>query len=180
MKVDSFLEFLYGDKKRKNGEPAVSHCYLVRQILKDEGIREESILNAAMLHDVIEDYYLNRAYLELKFGEKVAKLVEILSKNPAWNTNYCKMKSSMDEVVGSWADYPEAVVIKMADRLHNLRTAEGLKMKKRRMFSEETDEILIPLFVCIIKNNRHSYYWQVMKNLLAKIRTASKLLKKSL
>jgi GTP pyrophosphokinase len=178
MKIEDFLDFFYGGKKRKNGEPAVSHCYEVRKILKEAGIKEESILNAAMLHDVIEDYFLNSEYLSLKFGEKVAKLVDILSKNPAWNTSYCKMKSSMDEVEGSWADYPEAVVIKMADRLHNLRTAEGLKPKKRIEYLEETDEILVPLFECIIRDNPSSHYRPAMKKLLIKIRRAATALKK--
>lgn len=172
------MDFFYGGKKRKNGEPAVSHCYEVRKILKEVGIKEESILNAAMLHDVIEDYFLNSEYLSLKFGEKIAKLVEILSKNPAWNTSYCKMKSSMDEVEGSWADYPEAVVIKMADRLHNLRTAEGLKPKKRVEYQKETDEILIPLFECIIRDNSSSHYRPAMKKLLTKIKRAVATLKK--
>ena len=180
MDINHFLDFLYSGKKRKNGEPAVSHFYAVRDILKAEGIKEESILNAALLHDVMEDHNLNYEYLALKFGDKVAKLVEILSKNPAWNTSYCRMKSSMDGVASSWADYPEAVVIKMADRLHNLRTVEGLKPEKRRIYMEETYEILIPLFESILKTNKLGYYKKVIKSLLKKIIRAAASIKKQL
>jgi GTP diphosphokinase / guanosine-3',5'-bis(diphosphate) 3'-diphosphatase len=178
MDISHFLDFLYAGKKRKNGEPAVSHFFAVRDILKAEGVREEYILNAALLHDVMEDHNLSLEYLVLKFGEKVAKLVEILSKNPGWNTSYVKMKSSMDEVESSWADYPEAVMIKMADRLHNLRTAEGLPAERRLDYVEETYEILIPLFETILKTNKLGYYRQVMKSLLAKIIAKAASLKK--
>jgi len=179
MQIDEFLDYLYGGKKRKNGEPAVSHCYAVRDILKAEGIREESILLAALLHDVIEDHYIHYEYVALRFGEKIARLVELLSKNPAWNTSYCRMKSAMDEVEKSWADHPEAVLIKMADRLHNLRTAEGLKLNKRHAYVTETYEILIPLFECAIKNN-NTAYTPIMRRLLKKIRVAVQHLKKTL
>lgn len=180
MNIDNFLDFLYAGKKRKNGQPVVSHFYAVRDILKAEGIKEESILNAALLHDVIEDRHLNFEYLALKFGDKVAKLVEILSKNPGWNTSYVKMKSSMDLVESSWADYPEAIIIKMADRLHNLRTAEGLKLERRREYIEETNGILIPLFEYVLKTNKLGYYKNVINNLLKKITGAVASIKKNL
>jgi len=118
--------------------------------------------------------------LALKFGDKIGKLVEILSKNSDWNTSYCKMKSSMDEIEGSWEDYPEAVVIKMADRLHNLYTIDGFNTAKQEEYIQETEELLIPVFERIYESKNFSHFKTVIEKLLAKLKAEVAHIQKSL
>ena len=173
MVIKQFVEQIYEGRKRKNGEPVTAHLYGVMNILAAEGVTEQTILNASLLHDILEDTDLTLDYLSLRFGEKTAKLIDLLSKNPCWNTSYCKMKSSMDEIEVSWLDYPEAMAIKMADRLHNLYTIDGFKKEKQQEYLEETIELLIPVFERTLKKNNLGYLKSVIFNLLKKLRDES-------
>lgn len=176
MHVKSLIEYVYAGRKRKNGEPVTAHLYGVRNILVEEGIHEESMLDTALLHDILEDTDLTLDYLALKFGDKTAKLVDLLSKDPAWNTSYCRMKSSMDEIELSWIDYPEAVTIKMADRLHNLYTIDGFKPEKQREYIQETEEVLFPIFERIYEQNNLGRLKKVIYNLLQRLRKEIQLI----
>ncbi|MDP2691159.1 MAG: HD domain-containing protein [bacterium] len=164
MNIRAFLEHVYEGKKRKTGAKASSHPIAVRKILVDEGIKEEAILNAALLHDVLEDTSITKEYLRLRFGDKVAELVDLVSKLSSWNTSYCKMKGSLDDMEQAWSVHPESVLIKMADRLHNLQTIHGFSPEKQNEYIDETNDMLLPLFERIIKNNRLSY---LQKSLLS-------------
>jgi GTP pyrophosphokinase len=173
MVIKRFVEQIYAGRKRKNGEPVTAHLFGVREILVAEGVTEHTLLEAALLHDILEDTDLTPEYLALRFGEKTAKLIDMLSKNPCWNTSYCKMKSSMDEIEVSWLDYPEAMAIKMADRLHNLYTIDGFKKEKQQEYLEETIELLIPVFERTLKKNNLGYLKNVIFSLLKKLRDES-------
>lgn len=151
MNIELFLDRLYQQKRRKTGEPAVNHLYAVRQLLVEQGVDDDEVLTAALLHDVLEDTDLSRDYLSLRFGDRVAHIVNLLSKKEMWNTSYCRMKSAMDEMEAEWTEYPEAIVIKMADRLHNLMTIHGFDAEKQKEYLAETEETLMPVFELILE-----------------------------
>lgn len=179
MDISHFLEFVYEGKKRKTGEKATSHFYEVQKLLKNVGVTDKEILDAALLHDILEDTNLNKNYLALKFGERVMQIVYILSKEAIWNTSYCKMKSNIDAMENTWADYPEAVLIKMADRLHNLQTIDGFRIPKQHEYIEETYEILIPMFDNAIKKGHVGYLKPMMQKILKDLKQeAAKIQKK--
>jgi hypothetical protein len=168
--ANNFIEHVYAGRTRKNGKPVTTHLYGVRDILIEAGIRDESVLNAALLHDILEDTDLDLEILAVKFGEKTANLVKLLSKNPFWKTSFCRMKSFMDELEIYCVDYPEALLIKLADRLHNLYTIDGFKLDKQRDYVRETMEILMPVFYRTVRNNNLGEYKKATMEILSMIR----------
>lgn len=162
------LEHLHQGQKRKDGSAYTTHLYAVREILETAGVTDKTLLAAALLHDILEDSALSKEYLALKFGERVADIVEFLTKNAAWNTAYCRMKSNLDEMETIWMDYPEAILIKMADRLHNLRTITGFTLAKQREYLTETTDCLMPLFVTI-GNRNHRGFKKYIQRLLPQL-----------
>lgn len=146
MNIQFFIHRAYKGKKRKTGDPYTSHLYAVKNILKEAGVHAEYILDAALLHDILEDTNFTKEYLAFRFGKKIADLVSVVSKIEHWNTSYCRMKSNLDYMEHSWKIHPEAIVIKMADRLHNLKTIYGFRNEKKKEYIGETENFLIPLF----------------------------------
>lgn len=169
MRIEQFMEHVFSGKIRKTGDSYTSHPYAVRDLLIKQGVTEQSILDAAVLHDVIEDSHITKDYLSLRFGAKVAEIVSILSKSTAWLTSYCKMKSNLDQMENQWVQYPEAILIKMADRLHNLQTINGFKPEKQKEYLKETTEMLMPLFSSIIRQNNLSSLDKPFKGLYSEL-----------
>ncbi len=169
--IHLLLEHVFEGRKRKTGDPYITHPYAVKEILENVGINEISILNAALLHDVLEDTDIQKVYLTIRFGQKIANIVEILSKKNIWNTSYCTMKNNLDEMEGVWLYYPEAVIIKMADRLHNLQTIHGFSYNKQREYIKETKQLLLPLFKLIIEKNHLGYLKKPIEILYNKLIT---------
>lgn len=170
MDTTTFIEKKYGSSKRANGAYTTTHLYAVRDILDREGIKDEDILDAALLHDMIEDFpEISREELSKNFGEKVAEIVELVSKDPDWNTPYCKMKSNLDAMEHISWECPEAILIKMADRLHNLWTLEGFSLEKQKEYIEETKGLLIPMFTRILRQEEDKKIKKYMQSLLQKL-----------
>lgn len=178
--VSYFIEYAHRGQKRKTGAKYVSHLYEVRDLLIEDGINDEDILKAALLHDVIEDTCISKSYLELRFGSKVAEIVSVISKDSFWKTRYCKTKAHVDAIEEKWIHYPEAVLIKMADRLHNLQTIHGFDANKRKKYLFETKNFIMPLFQKIMSDRRAGKYKKNMQNLFQKIGVQVQALSKSL
>ncbi len=141
-----FARVVHGEQKRQSGEPYILHPLAVAQILADMKMDTKAIL-AGLLHDVIEDVGPEqRAIIQEKFGEKVAMLVEALTKMDKLNVpkeqaqadNYRKMLLAM-------SDDLRVMVVKLADRLHNASTLAPLREDKRRRIAEETLQIYAPI-----------------------------------
>lgn len=133
-------------QKRYTGEPYITHPVEVARILAGMHMDYQSIM-AAMLHDVIEDTSISKAFVIEKFGDKVAELVDGVSKltqikfenrEEAQAENFRKMMLAMAKDI-------RVVLIKLADRLHNMRTLEALPPDKRRRIARETLEIYAPI-----------------------------------
>jgi len=133
-------------QKRHTGEPYITHPLAVATILADMHMDVPTII-AAILHDVIEDTYIEKENIELQFGKEVADLVdgvtkltqiEFESRAEAQAENFRKMMMAMARDI-------RVILIKLADRLHNMRTIGSLPRKKRRRVAKETLEIFAPI-----------------------------------
>jgi len=136
----------HSGQMRSSGDPYITHPVAVAGILADMLLDHETIM-AALLHDVIEDTHHNKDDLSEQFGETVGELVEGVSKlekihfsstQEAQAENFRKMMMAMVQDI-------RVILIKLADRTHNMRTLGSLRPDKRRRIARETLEIYAPL-----------------------------------
>ncbi|MDD4938313.1 MAG: HD domain-containing protein, partial [Candidatus Shapirobacteria bacterium] len=133
----NFAQKSHEGQFRKSGEPYFTHCVEVCNILKNEwGITDENYLVAALLHDTVEDCGLTIEQLKLQFGIEVAELVSGVTKLKS-STDRETLKKVLDK---SYIN-PGVAVIKLADRLHNMRTLQFMKPEKQIEKSQETLDI---------------------------------------
>ena len=141
-----FARDAHDGQLRSSGDPYITHPVAVAKILATLHLDSQTIM-AALLHDVIEDCEVSREELSKEFGERVAALVEGVSKltqikfrsrQEAQAENFRKMMMAMVEDL-------RVVLIKLADRLHNMRTLGALSSEKRIRIAKETMEIYAPI-----------------------------------
>ncbi len=122
---------------RKSGEPYFNHCVEVLKILHDEwGIKEEKYLITALLHDTVEDTGITLNQIKDVFGSEVAELVEGVTKLDGGSD-----KDTLSKVLDKSYVNPGVAVIKLADRLHNMRTLGYMKPEKQIAKSTETLDV---------------------------------------
>ncbi|CAN4265209.1 SpoT Guanosine polyphosphate pyrophosphohydrolases/synthetases [Methylophilaceae bacterium] len=131
---------------RKTGEPYISHPVSVACILADMHMDLPTIM-AALLHDVVEDTDISTGDIKEKFGQQVAELVdgvtkldkiEFQSASVAQAENFRKMLLAMSQDV-------RVILVKLADRLHNMQTLEGMRLEKQKLIAKETLDIYAPI-----------------------------------
>lgn len=162
---------IHAHQKRKTGEPYIIHPIEVAFILNEVGANEDTIC-AALLHDVIENkgkHKINNEYLINEFGKKIAKLVEILSKMKIWKTSYCRMQGNLTDLENGFHNYPEAIIIKIADRIHNLQSLHGFNEKKQIEYLDETECFLMPIFKKSAKKVKSEKNIKIIKQLIKKL-----------
>ncbi len=141
-----YAEQAHFGQSRRSGEPYITHPLAVAYILSEMHMDAQSLM-AAMLHDVIEDTGVSKEAIAEQFGEPVAELVDGLSKlakigfssrAEAAAENFQKMALAMARDI-------RVILVKLADRLHNMRTLGVLSIEKRRRIALETLEIYAPI-----------------------------------
>ncbi len=149
--ADVYDAYLFGaevhnGQKRRSGEPYIHHPLAVAEILSELRLDSRSIV-AAILHDVIEDTPTAKDDIASKFGEDVAYLVDGVSKMSQFEfespehaeaENFRKMLMAMAQDI-------RVILIKLADRLHNMRTLHALPQEKQRTIARQTLEIFAPI-----------------------------------
>jgi guanosine-3',5'-bis(diphosphate) 3'-pyrophosphohydrolase len=149
-----FAEKAHEGQQRFSGEPYITHPIEVARILSNMHMDHQSIM-AAILHDVIEDTHLDKAAVAYKFGDEVADLVDGVSKLDVikFETHAEAQAENLRKMMLAMAQDIRVILVKLADRLHNLRTLGSLHREKQRRIARETLEIYAPIASRLGMNN---------------------------
>ncbi len=141
-----YSEKCHSGQMRQSGDPYITHPLAVANILADMHMDHESLM-AALLHDVIEDTGVTKGQISRRFGRTVADLVDGVSKltEIEFETKAEQQAESFQKMTLAMSRDIRVVLVKLADRLHNMRTLGGLSPEKRRRVARETLEIYAPI-----------------------------------
>lgn len=141
-----FATSVHDGQRRKSGEPYVYHPLAVARTLAEMRM-DHTTLMAAILHDVIEDTAISKESLALEFGEEVAELVDGVSKiDKIEGRSRVEMQAeSFRKLLLAMTRDLRVILVKLADRLHNMRTLEHMAPEKRRRIARETLDIYAPI-----------------------------------
>ena len=136
----------HGEQRRASGDPYFSHPIEVAAILTDLKL-DDATIAAALLHDTIEDTEATRAEIDSLFGPDIGALVEGLTKLKKLDlvTKEAKQAENLRKLLLAIADDVRVLLVKLADRLHNMRTLDYMPAEARKRAAEETLEIYAPL-----------------------------------
>ena len=152
VKAYTVADQAHAGQKRASGEPYVQHCLAVASTLTELNLDADTVA-AGLLHDVLEDTDVTHAQLEGEFGKEIASLVEGVTKLGRFDQLDARGQRSHDEreleslrkMFLAMVDDPRVVLIKLADRLHNMRTLGVLPEERRKRIAQETLELFAPL-----------------------------------
>jgi GTP diphosphokinase / guanosine-3',5'-bis(diphosphate) 3'-diphosphatase len=136
----------HADVVRQSGEAYISHPLAVAQILAEIGL-DDITLAAALLHDVVEDTGITIEEVTRDFGPVVASIVDGVTKleRISFETKEAQQAASMRKMLLAMANDPRVIYIKLADRLHNMRTIAAMAEHKQKRTAQETLDIYAPL-----------------------------------
>ena len=142
----SMARLAHSGQLRRDGSPYVTHCVAAADISVDMGLDEDSIV-AALLHDIIEDTQLTHSDIARQFGEPVANIVEGVTKltRVQYTSKEDEQMENLRKMLMAMAKDIRVILIKIADRLHNMRTMAYQTEAKQRSKSLETMEIYAPI-----------------------------------
>src|SRR5688572_9389053 len=137
-------EQMHDTQMRKSGDPYITHPLAVTTILADIGMTEPTLV-AALLHDTVEDTPYTLDQLRADFGDEVAALVDGVTKLEKVKYGDAAQAETIRKMIVAMARDIRVLVIKLADRLHNMRTVRYVKQSTQIKKAEETLEIFAPL-----------------------------------
>ncbi len=132
--------------RRKSGEPYILHPLAVAQICVEEiGLGVRSTI-CALLHDTVEDTDITLEDVEREFGSEIARIIDGLTKIAnVVDTNTSQQAENFKKILLTLTDDPRVILIKLADRLHNMRTLDSMKQEKQLKIASETVYVYAPL-----------------------------------
>src|SRR6187455_129618 len=132
--------------RRKSGEPYILHPLAVAKICVEEiGLGVRSTI-CALLHDTVEDTDITLDDVQREFGPEIAKIVDGLTKiSSVIDTNTSQQAENFKKILLTLTDDPRVILIKLADRVHNMRTLDSMKREKQLKISSETVYVYAPL-----------------------------------
>jgi GTP diphosphokinase / guanosine-3',5'-bis(diphosphate) 3'-diphosphatase len=142
-----FSEEAHRGQTRNSGDPYVTHCVEVAKILADLQL-DSTTVASGLIHDVVEDTKITVAEVESEFGKEIAAIVDGLTKIaklPTGGSNQDRQVESYRKLLLSIAKDARVIIVKLADRLHNMRTLDFLPPDKRRRIAQETRDLYAPL-----------------------------------
>ena len=145
-KAYRLAEKMHGDQRRVSGVPYILHPTSVACIIVDLGMDTDSVV-AALLHDVVEDTPVTLDEVKAMFGHDVAYLVSGVTKisKVPYTTREERQAENVRKMLIAMSDDIRVIIIKLADRLHNMRTIECMREQKRRDIALETMEVFAPI-----------------------------------
>ena len=145
-KAYSTAKKYHGDQLRKSGEPFIIHPLSVGMILADIEMDQTSIA-AAILHDVVEDTDYNLEKVISEFGNSIARIINGVTKldKLVFNTREERQVSNIRKMIIAMSEDVRIILVKLADRLHNMRTLSPLNKEKRKDIAMETLEVYAPI-----------------------------------
>ena len=145
-KAFSLAENAHQNQKRISGDPYISHPLEVAKILTEYKLDDSTIITA-LLHDTIEDTDLTLGEVKKQFGAEIADLVDGLTKIGKLNlfTKEAEQAENFRKLILAMSNDVRVLIVKLADRLHNMRTINYLPQDKRLVIAKETIEIYAPL-----------------------------------
>ncbi|HYH03203.1 MAG TPA: HD domain-containing protein, partial [Bacillota bacterium] len=141
-----FAALAHQGQKRESGEPYIQHPLEVAALVNDLAMDTTSII-AALLHDVVEDTDIDNELIAKKFGPAVAMLVDGVTKLSRLNfqTKQEQQMENLRKMFFAMTQDLRVIIIKLADRLHNMRTLKYLPVERQKRVAKETIEIYAPL-----------------------------------
>lgn len=134
------------DMRRKSGEPYIYHPIAVARIVAEEMGLGATSITCALLHDTVEDTYITLEDIEELFGEKSRRIIDGLTKIPEiFDENSSIQAENFRKMILTISDDIRVVLIKLADRLHNMRTLGSMRADKRLKIASETKFLYAPL-----------------------------------
>jgi GTP pyrophosphokinase len=145
-KAYEFSDRAHKGQKRVSGEPYVEHCLEVAFILAEQHM-DSTTIAAGLVHDVVEDTEATIEQLRLEFGDEIAELVDGVTKLGAvhYRSTEEEQMEYFRKMLLTMSKDIRVILIKLADRLHNMRTLAALPEKKRKTIAQETQDIYCPL-----------------------------------
>ena len=146
-KAHQFAQLAHKSQYRKTGEPYITHPVAVAKILAEMHMDHEVIIGG-LLHDVIEDTIYDKSYIAQHFGQNVAEIVDGVSKISHINKQVSHKQKQADNLYKMLLAVTKdirIIIVKLADRLHNLRTINALSANKRTSIARETMDIYVPI-----------------------------------
>src|SRR5436190_3156793 len=134
------------DMRRKSGEPFIFHPLAVAEICTEEiGLGTTSIV-AALMHDVVEDTYIELSDIDRLFGKKITKIIDGLTKiRGVFEYGTSQQAENFRKMLFTLSEDVRVILIKLADRLHNMRTLDSMPRNKQLKVSSETIYLYAPL-----------------------------------
>ena len=141
-----FSDVAHAGQVRHSGEPYVSHCIEVARILADLQL-DTTTVASGLLHDIVEDTDITVEDVAREFGSEIAQIVDGLTKiaNLPLSSREERQVENYRKLLLSIAKDARVILIKLADRLHNMRTLDYLALEKRRRIAQETRDLYAPL-----------------------------------
>lgn len=140
-----FAREAHAPQKRKTGEPYILHPIAVANIAAEELMLGANPVIACFLHDVVEDTPYTIDDIRDRFGDDVAFLVRVVTKKPTHDYELSKQLDNYRQLLNSMQYDIRAILVKLADRLHNMRTLASMKPEKQMKIAGETDYFYAPL-----------------------------------
>ena len=146
LKAYNFAKDAHEGQKRASGEPYFIHPCAVAEILVDLGL-DSATVTAALLHDIIEDTPVTPEGLQKEFGEEVATLVSGVTKldKIVFKSHEEEEAENFRKIFLAMAKDIRVIIIKLADRLHNMRSLNFLSEERQKRMARETLEIFCPI-----------------------------------
>lgn len=139
-----YADIAHDGVTRKSGEPYILHPIAVSSVLSHMRLDAETLM-AALLHDVIEDTEFNKDDISKNFGHTVAELVDGVTKLSHSSDKEYNKAASFRKILQATLQDPRVIIIKLADRYHNMTTLGSLRPDKRRRIAQETFDIFVPM-----------------------------------